>query len=413
MKVSTIVKTLGATLGATVLAVSTTGLPAAADPIADPNPPEDYGLYAIAGSDTTQDVINGFAETLRVDADSDGQADDRLLSSWDARPAGSLITTKDPADNANCENVVRPNGSGQGRTALRASQNDPPGSLWMGDVVIGCFDAARSSSYPEPDNPQTAGNYTYIPFGVDAVSIAKHSSSDLPDDWFLDILIDDGQGNLISQLRSIYSCDLTQVAGIDVVPLLPQSGSGTRQFWLQQMGLDEGDVAVSPCIVQTYDHDGNPATPPVQIQEHDGTALDNTPEGSILPYSVAQWIAQGNAQDIEDETGVVVENRRGNAELNTIDFEDPVTGGGQLNTLFPVVRDVYNVVPTADITGGSADPVLVDTFVGLNSLVCENDAAAGAQGREITGLFGFGFRGTGTGDLLAQECGSIALRHST
>ena len=59
-----------------------------------------------------------------------------------------------------------------------------------------------------------------------------------------------------------------------------------------------------------------------------------------MPYSVAQWIAQGKG--LSD-----VPNRRGESRLRSIDGESPTTGTGTaiaLNPTFIFSRDVYNVV---------------------------------------------------------------------
>jgi ABC-type phosphate transport system substrate-binding protein len=340
---------------------------AAQPALADPTPPE-FGAIVGSGSDTTQDVINGLGAVLDDgnDRDGDGNTTEPLIGSWDARGSAN-ITSKDPATNANCDGdapandgFVRPNGSSQGRDALIASESG--GSvLWRNETISGCLDFARSSAGPR----STGSAFTYVPFGVDAVTAAISSESLLPLDFPLE------------QLQGIYQCDIPDIAGVPVTPVLPQSGSGTRQFWVAAMGLTEAGIAAGdfPCLHLDE-----------SIQEHDGRVLEGNDDW-ILPFSVAQYIAQGNAENIELETGVIVQDRRGPAVLAAIDAQpDPAPHnpvqpvvGGVLNLDFPVVRDVFNVVPTADLsTTGAA-------FAGATSQVC---------GAESTiELFGFGFRG--------------------
>ena len=363
---------VGAALGAAVMALGLAVGPASADP----DPATDYRQLAGAGSDTTQDVLNGLGLAV-------GGGD--VIASWDARGTAT-ITTKAAAQNANCQGMVRPNGSGQGRTALRASEGD---GLWQGKNITGCIDFARSSS--APSSPSTTGNYTYIPFGVDAMTYAVHSAA-VGDLGF--------PTNLTRrQLEGIYKCVITRVNGIDVNPLLPQSGSGSRAFWLAQVDILEEEIPSYPCIDQRNN----------TIQEHDGRVLQwslTNNSADIVPFSVGQYIAQGNAGETHGGVLIDVENRRGNAVLGRVNGVAPTTGSAAdpvLNTVFPIVRDVYNVVPTHDIEGASPDAAIVSTFAGANSAVC--------QARPVVEAFGFGFRTTSVpGDPLKLACGATTLR---
>lgn len=371
MKRQTIARA-GAVLGAAAMALGLAIGPASADP----NPVTDYRQLAGAGSDTTQDVLNGLGVAV-------GGGD--VIASWNARGTAN-ITTKDPAQNANCQNMVRPNGSGQGRTALQASEGT---GQWQGKTITNCIDFARSSSAPGSPNPN--GTYTYIPFGVDAVTYAV-SAGAVSDLGFPATLTR-------QQLEGIYKCVIRNVNGVAVNPLLPQSGSGTRAFWLAQVDILEDEIASYPCIDQRNN----------TIQEHDGRVLefdfeDNTAD--IVPFSVGQYVAQTNAGETHDGVLIDVENRRGSAVLGRINGVVPTTGPAAdpvLNINFPIVRDVYNVVPTHDIQGGAPDAAIVNTFVGASSAVC--------QRRAVIEAFGFGFRTTSVpGDQLKLACGATTLR---
>ncbi|GIG66409.1 hypothetical protein [Phytomonospora endophytica] len=362
------VRTFSATLlglGAAVLSLALTASPAQADP--NPAPPP-YGALAGVGSDTTQDALNGFGAVL------DDSGGNPILDSWDAR-GSSTITTKAAASNANCTGLVRPNGSSQGRDALIASENGTP---WQGKTITGCVDFARSSA-----GPRSAGStYTYVPFGVDAVTVAINSNSLLPTNV------------TFTQIQRVYQCLDTTIAGEPVTPLLIQSGSGTRQFWLAQMGITEADIAggLYPCLEDLNN----------TIQEHDGTVLAGH-EDYILPFSVGQYIAQSNSAAIATATGVTVTDRRGPSTLLSIGGTAPVTGG-VLNTNFPIVRDVYNVLPTADLT----NPVIDANFTGNDSALCTKTVTVAGTPKRVTELFGFGYRAStvGTGKL---GCGVTTL----
>ena len=277
---------------------------------AEPNGTPTYRALAGVGSDTTQDVVNGLSDAV---LGSDGT---KLIASYNATGGGNIQTKAD----AKCT-LPRPNGSGAGRTALLKS-------LTPGDATAGCLDFARSSSLNLAATPQGQG-LTYIPFAVDAVTYATASGSTIP-------------RNLTqAQLVAIYQCQVPEIK-----PLLPQAGSGTRAFWLAQLGLTE--TTKGSCVADTVGSN-------VSVQEHDGRVL--TAPDQIVPFSVAQYIAQsfGAITDV-----------RGSAQLGAVDGITPVA----LNTAFGIKRDVYNVVPTANI--GTAPTS--DVFVGPQSKVCTNTA---------------------------------------
>ncbi|WP_412539225.1 hypothetical protein R8Z50_25695 [Longispora sp. K20-0274] len=353
-------RVLGASLGAAALALAVVASPAAAEP----TPLGDYRQLAGVGSDTTQDALNGLGEVVK-----DG-SNNKIIASYDARPLNTNIKTKA----ANCD-FKRPDGSGNGRTALRAS-NGEAGGVYQGSNVVGCVDFARSSSYGG-STPSETGAYTYISFGVDAVTYAVNANSDLPSSL------------TYVQLQRIYRCLTTNVGGTPVTPLLMQSGSGTRSFWLSKMGVTEADIAAGdyPCL-NTLNNG---------IQEHDGNVLTGHND-YLLPFSVGQYIAQGNAGAIATQTGVTVADRRGEAVLGRVNNLAPVTNG-VLNVGFraELVRDVYNVVPTANL--GNA--TIASTFVGSTSKIC--------SAKSTIELFGFGYRST-FADLLHQGCGDTRLK---
>lgn len=340
MQANTLAKTLGVALAAAAV-LAAAGTPA----LADPADATDYRILTGVGSDTTQDVLNGLAESI---TNGSGQ---KIIASWDARGT-SPIKTK-----ANGCEIARPNGSGAGRGALKLSET-------AGSTSQGCVDFARSSS---GTSFVEGGTGTWIPFGVDAMTYAINENSDLPD-------------NLTTvQLERVYQCLTDNIAGEPVVPLLIQPGSGTRAFWLQKVGITEAEIANGdyPCL-QSLNN---------TVQEHDGTALEGHNE-YILPYSVAQFIAQSNAGTVVDGVTVNVIDRRGPARLGSVNGIAPRTESGALNTELPYKRDVYNVVPTADLDV----PIIDEVFTGADSAVCSRTS--------IIQAYGFG---------ATESCGSTDL----
>ncbi|GGY91562.1 substrate-binding domain-containing protein [Streptomyces poonensis] len=317
---------IGAGIGAAALGLGALAVPAA---YADPNPVTELRQLAGSGSDTTQDVLNGLGDVVKDSANA------KVIASWNAT-GSSRITTKSTAA---CTDIARPNGSSAGIDALRAAV----------DNGTGCFDFARSSRGPV-DTSTT--DLTWLRYAKDAVSWAKTSGSALP-------------SNLTkAQLKNIYECNLTSLNGVTLTPVLPQANSGTRQFFLQSIEV----TTPGTCVQQG-------------VQENDGTVLDSA--GDIVPFSVAQYIAQEK---------FTVENRLGDAALGGIDGVAPrvATDGNKLNTAFPLARDVYNVVPTGKLT----DAKIASTFVGSGSKVC-------AAAATITD-YGFG--------TLGADCGAQAFQ---
>ncbi|WP_051366783.1 substrate-binding domain-containing protein [Hamadaea tsunoensis] len=295
-------------LGVCLAAVFAAG-PAQADPSGAPT----YRQLAGVGSDTTQGVMNAIANSVTIGGT-------KVLGSYDAT-GSATITTKDPATSPGCSGIARPNGSGAGRNALLAS-------LQPGSATAGCIQFSRSSSL----NVATSSpSLTYIPFATDAVTFAITSSSSVP------------RSLTLADLTAIYKC---QIPGI--TPILPQAGSGTRSFWETTVGIADSDVnnGVYPCIVNGKDANNQ------VIEEHDGRVLNNS---SVVPISVAQWVAQasGTLTDI-----------RGRSVLGVINGTGPLL----MNPNQAVTRSVYNVVPTSQVT----DPTINQVFVGSGSLVCQS-----------------------------------------
>ncbi|MFE2586231.1 hypothetical protein [Streptomyces sp. NPDC059378] len=323
---------VGAAFGAAALGLGILASPASADP----TPVTDYRQLAGVGSDTTQYVMNGLGDVVT-------NGNGKIIASWNALvPGSTTIKTKATG----CDTVARPDGSSAGINALNA------------DIAAGthCIDFARSSRGPA-DTSTT--DLTFIPYAKDGVTFATTLGSTLPT-------------NLTkAQLAAIYQCNSTEFPNTQ--PLLPQSGSGTRSFWLTAIGITESQVGT--CVDQT-------------IQEHNGLALVNG--NQLMPYSIAQWISQGKG--FSD-----VPNRRGTSRLRNINGTAPTTGSGSalaLNTAFTsdFLRNVYNVVPTANLT----DSVVAETFVGATSKVC-------AASSTITN-YGFGtLTNCGNTDLKAER----------
>lgn len=357
---------------------------ASADP-SDPQPP--YRTLQGQGSDTTEAVMGALSEVVK-----DGSGN-KLIASYDAvsttgfqtRSSSNCIykgnpSATDPAGGgSNASTYVegyRANGSGNGRNALRDA-------VTSGKTTFGCLDYARSSSYKPSGN---GFNATYIPFAKDAVSFAVTNTSAFP------------RVLTLADLKAIYTCQYTGVngsAGGGYKALIPQAGSGTRGFWLGVVGLTDDTNATTglgvsgsfPCVSDQTDGGARGGSKP--LEEHKAKFAKNN---MIVPVSVAQYIAQSEGTIGDD---------RGRAILGAIsDGSSTVSYPMSLNTSYgnvgsdttlnaKVTRDVYNVVPTANISPGST---LNDVFVGSTSKVCSQIA--------LIAKYGFG---------VLSNCGDTSL----
>ena len=366
-----IMRTVAAGLGAAVLAVGVLSGPAQSDP-----PPE--GIRVGAGSDTTQDVMQGIA------TGSGG-----LLESWHASPNIHSSITPKPGFT-----ITRPNGSQEGLFALRRSRGTNLGWPWGTPVPLGSdvFDWARSSSGPG-QNASMTGQLVFVPFALDAVTMATGPTSAINADAFT-----------LDQLRTLYrDGDSVTVGGTTYTPdvnitlLIPAAGmglpdtaGGTRRFWAEVMGIS------SPATLPGWIHDSLGGVP---VQVNDGSLLASNPR-AIAPFSIASWIGQGKGLP-----GVV--DRRHGADLHRINGVEPYTGatpGNEvLNPVFPVTRQVYNVMAYNEVRTGGTDASLRVAFNGPTSRTCtsttEHPAGSGNVVSTIE-LYGFASLGTGCGAVL-------------
>ncbi|MFI7585513.1 hypothetical protein ACIB24_00390 [Spongisporangium articulatum] len=327
--------------------------------LADTNEGSDSTLVMV-GSDTSQDVMEGLSQVVV------NGAGNPLLSNYKATPVGRTVTTR-TANAANCTFTVA-RSSGEGVNALAASI---AGTAFNGGGattpvtspnMTGCVDVARSSSATISPSPNPgAGNLTLIPFATDSVSFATTNVSGI-------------QHRLtLAALKAYYTSNGTPgsagSAGCrGAKPLLPASGSGTRNFFRTMLGITSDTIGATggwgTCV-----RDTNAAGTP--IQEHDGRFLTDSQQ--LVPFSVSQYIAQQSSQ---------ISDIRGRATLGSIDWTDTAlaakaTSPVLLQTSFGQgTRQLYNVVQTSRL----GDAKVSEAFVGGGSDVCQATATIQAYG---------------------------------
>lgn len=306
------------------------------------------------GSDTIQAVTNQLA------ADRDSNPNVTKWYSWDATGT-SPITEKN-----GCVARTRPNGSGAGISELEANLRP------SGDTKDYCVDYARSSRGRASTDPT---NIVFLPFAFDAVT------------WSADLQTETTHAPSTlstTQLKAIYSCDASLLGtgktgpvtwnevggkGKDgVVPVIPQSSSGTRSFFLGQIGV----TTLGTCV-QGQDN---------SVEENEGTNAifsgatgQPNPADIVFPYSVAVWLSQAELGSSAPD--------QGSQKLRAVGGHAPLTGTSpnqKINANFPYIREVYYVVRDADTTGATLKvPGYLQSQFGTGkkntSYVCNNATA--------------------------------------
>ncbi len=380
MKVNTFGK-FGVSVGVAALLVGSLAIPASADPAVST-----YGELVGLGSDTTQDVMNGIAAAIGGDK----------IASYDAVGSTTVVTRNGGIA------IPRASGSGAGRDLLRVAIGQigsatvaVPGSSVSVNTSdpVGNIDFARSSSGPPTDaNLRVDGVLAYVPFAIDAVSVAVDPASPLAVvPWVLGSAAT--AGSTTPSLYNVYRGNVryAYVDSIDghyigvgpdaisapvgstayaIQALLPKSGSGTRSYFIGKLGLSEANITTinttTPNTIKSVYGVSN--TP---VEEHDGTAI-NGDLTAIGPFSIGQWVAQSRGI-----SGVT--DRRHGVVLIGLDGVAATTGTGTgidpytTNPAYAAMtRLVYNIVPSAKLDDPTS--AIHAAFAGTSSLVCQQTA---------------------------------------
>jgi ABC-type phosphate transport system substrate-binding protein len=281
-----------AAAAATAVAV----VPAMADP---PNHVAPSNAIVGVGSNTIQDVMNQFA----VNYDATKKKSARPLETWDAlgptphglpaSDAGDIVSKGAVSSKSPCLGP-RPNGSGAGISATPplalASNTKDPAKASTGF----CTDFARSSSGPSATTPP---GLQFLPFGTDNVTYATNATTNAP------------KNLTAKQLLEIYTCTVPAKNGHPannwadlggkpgrINAQLPQTGSGTRKFFLT--AINGGTTPATPGTCVDSSKGESATTPPPNgnlPEENEGVNPFLHGANVIYPYSAAAYIEQGNS----------------------------------------------------------------------------------------------------------------------
>jgi ABC-type phosphate transport system substrate-binding protein len=353
---------------AAALGVALTGIALAAPANAEPV----SNSYVLVGSDTLQDVVNALVNGTSVTGSAVRvTANNTTIGSFDAFGSNAIQTKPSGAY------FGRPSGSGAGLNALSASIN---GHAYSGNSAIpakditGQVDVARSSSNWGSNEDTANGLLAYVPFGRDAVGFAYKGGTSA---W---------AHLTLAQLQGIYSGTITSIDGVAVTPLLPQTGSGTRKFFLKALTGSETGAANGVASGTARGAYSNTTT-----AENDGTVLQ---AGEIIPFSVASWVAQANGVTGVNTTSAAA---FGGAEGTTDPFSTVsgklVPNGTYYNDA-TFGRDTYLIVERARITAGTKYDASLATLVkpgtsGVSASLAGFNTSLDTQPGSVKQVFGF------------------------
>jgi ABC-type phosphate transport system substrate-binding protein len=325
------------------------------------------------GSDTIQNVLDQFAADFNPTVSATGTH----LYSWDAtNPLTGAIGDSIP-EKTDCSSIPRPDGSSAGITQLITFTKSTSGPF--------CTNYARSSrARASTDPPFAPGGIAFVDLAGDAVTWAAQATTNAPATL------------TTAQLAAIYNCTDTnwsQVGGANapIHAFIPQSGSGTRSFFLSAIGVASPGSCVS-------DDSGN-------LQENEGVNPVLNDPNAIFPYSIGKYIAEKFHSNLcftkstcaPNANGVVCTHTpgknlfgcdtHGTMALEQINGIAPTTGTGAntvINSSFPATfqRTVFEVVPydpaTTDHIPGATSPVggvNLEPLFGASGFVCTNTTA--------------------------------------
>ncbi len=287
----------GAVVASTALTMGLSTPASAAPTIYDPTFTPGAGDLTGVGSDTSEIALDFLS---KGNAGIAGFNADKVTGR-----IGSFAALGDPTSivlKSGSAAVTRPNGSGAGKLTLFGTGNNP-------DV-----DFARSSS--ALNTAETAALLQQAPFAVDGLKLAVATTSNAP------------ATITPADMVKIYNGTFTnwsQLGGAPGVikPLIPQTGSGTRSFFVAQLQAANGGVAVPL---------GGAVT---DTQEHSDADIKNNPN-AVAPFST------GRARPLT-------------ATIKVVDG-------------FSAKRALYNVVRQADLSGPKA--TLIQSAFSATGFLC-------------------------------------------
>ncbi|WP_107705304.1 Ig-like domain repeat protein [Nocardioides allogilvus] len=238
--------------------------PAQADPAFVPAATDVIG----GGSDTTMYALSYLADGHNGVPGFNAAATTGRLVSWDAvikDASGAQTNSATIVPEAGAAAITRPNGSTSGKNLLYGAGNNA------------AFDYARSSSFLK--DAEIAAGLFAIPFAKDTLALATAKVSNAPATISPADMVRIYKGEVTNW------SELGGAAGT-IVPMIPQSGSGTLDFFETELKAANGGAAVT-------------LAPSVQrVQEHDPAPVKDNPN-AVAPFSIGRNTVSGSLLRIE------------------------------------------------------------------------------------------------------------------
>ncbi len=314
------------------------------------------------GSDTIQNLFDQFS----INYNATVKKAAAHLYSFDATGANGVLHDKILAKTG-CAKEPRPNGSSEGILGTAGGPYGLTANTKTSNKKAFCSDFARSSRARTTGDP---ADIVFVPFALDAVTYATNQGSNAPSDL------------TTAQLAKIYTCAVTnwkQLGGksAKINAQLPQTGSGTRKFFLTALGAGT-PITPGPCVDSTKGESPNNLP-----EENEGTNKFLKGANTVYPYSVADWIAQVfhsaacNKKPSKSQNTFGCDNH-GSMQLREINATAPlqfVGGRVVLDTSFSAafIRQVFVVVRQA----GTKDhvPAYLEGLFGKRGWIFTNRTA--------------------------------------
>ena len=360
--------------------------------MADPSSTPPAQSIVAVGSDTLTPVFDQFS----TDYNATSPAPTYPLYSWDATGSATINSKNNTA----CDGLTRPNGSGAGISDVSTSP-----SFTSGGTSYKCEDIARASrplAHTDPSNlaqdiiAEDLVSYSYLPTG--------HLPSNLS-------LVD---------LQAIFSCNASLISSSDsgpvteneiggtgtdaVIPVIPQSSSGTRSSWMGDLGLS--NTTIASCVQNgTYTYAGT-AYP---VEENEGTnpvfnPSDNADASDVIfPYSGGDFVCYNDTKACQ-ATQFGTEFDSGSLVLGDIAGTAPLSGTAPNQTINTAGFDsTFDRGLYVDFISTGTSPyiptylqALLGTGVKGSGWICKS------AGTGLTDIAKFGFASN-------KNCGTISL----
>jgi ABC-type phosphate transport system substrate-binding protein len=338
------------------------------------------------GSNTIEYVWDQFSVNYNAEHKTHN-ASNPWIYSWDASPTTAKFVPKQ-----GCAAITRTsvNGSSAGIAALAAGTKGSHGAF--------CEDFARSSRARKSTDPKLGpGGVAFVTFARDAITYASRDTK--------------GGTNVpknlsTADLTKIYSCTVRNWNKFPggkngtILPVLPQSSSGTRATFLADINV----TTPGSCVFSTS-----------TLEENQGqTAVFNSPN-VIVPFSIGKWLTQEYRSAPCANAGCTACKKPKNGQnlfgcavngflgLNFLNGTAPTTGKGSKQVINPrftshFFRFLYNVVR---YTAGTPTkiPAYLERFFNPASARIKGWICTNAQARAEIVKYGF---------LNTPFCGSIS-----